>query len=396
LFENLKQIEKDAIIGIMALFREDQSEDKVDLSVGVYQDDTGVTPIMSAIKKAESELLEQEKTKSYVGIAGLPKFNDAISELVFGSFYHKERNRIATIQTPGGSGGLCVAGHLINRGKQGATVWASTPTWPNHIPLLSTSGLTIKSYDYYDRENNEINFSRMMGSLDSSAPGDVLLLHGCCHNPCGADLNMEQWQSVLELINKKGLLPLVDLAYLGLGDGVDEDASGLRLLANNCKEMIVVTSCSKNLGLYKERVGAVSAISANAGESERTLSNLANIARSIYSMPPDHGAALAAKVLTDTQLRENWLEELAQLRNRIKQVRTELSDGLNTRQNKIDFSFIKKEKGMFSFLGISRDHVIELRERFHIYMVESSRINIAGINQKNISYIIESICHVID
>jgi aspartate aminotransferase len=396
LFENLKQIEKDAIIGIMALFREDQSEDKVDLSVGVYQDDTGVTPIMSAIKKAESELLEQEKTKSYVGIAGLPKFNDAISELVFGSFYHKERNRIATIQTPGGSGGLCVAGHLINRGKQGATVWASTPTWPNHIPLLSTSGLTIKSYDYYDRENNEINFSRMMSSLDSSAPGDVLLLHGCCHNPCGADLNMEQWQSVLELINKKGLLPLVDLAYLGLGDGVDEDASGLRLLANNCKEMIVVTSCSKNLGLYKERVGAVSAISANAGESERTLSNLANIARSIYSMPPDHGAALAAKVLTDTQLRENWLEELAQLRNRIKQVRTELSDGLNTRQNKIDFSFIKKEKGMFSFLGISRDHVIELRERFHIYMVESSRINIAGINQKNISYIIESICHVID
>jgi len=380
----------------MALFREDQSEDKVDLSVGVYQDDTGVTPIMSAIKKAESELLEQEKTKSYVGIAGLPKFNDAISELVFGSFYHKERNRIATIQTPGGSGGLCVAGHLINRGKQGATVWASTPTWPNHIPLLSTSGLTIKSYDYYDRENNEINFSRMMSSLDSSAPGDVLLLHGCCHNPCGADLNMEQWQSVLELINKKGLLPLVDLAYLGLGDGVDEDASGLRLLANNCKEMIVVTSCSKNLGLYKERVGAVSAISANAGESERTLSNLANIARSIYSMPPDHGAALAAKVLTDTQLRENWLEELAQLRNRIKQVRTELSDGLNTRQNKIDFSFIKKEKGMFSFLGISRDHVIELRERFHIYMVESSRINIAGINQKNISYIIESICHVID
>jgi len=311
LFENLKQIEKDAIIGIMALFREDQSEDKVDLSVGVYQDDTGVTPIMSAIKKAESELLEQEKTKSYVGIAGLPKFNDAISELVFGSFYHKERNRIATIQTPGGSGGLCVAGHLINRGKQGATVWASTPTWPNHIPLLSTSGLTIKSYDYYDRENNEINFSRMMGSLDSSAPGDVLLLHGCCHNPCGADLNMEQWQSVLELINKKGLLPLVDLAYLGLGDGVDEDASGLRLLANNCKEMIVVTSCSKNLGLYKERVGAVSAISANAGESERTLSNLANIARSIYSMPPDHGAALAAKVLTDTQLRENWLEEFA-------------------------------------------------------------------------------------
>ena len=380
----------------MALFREDQSEDKVDLSVGVYQDDTGVTPIMSAIKKAESELLEQEKTKSYVGIAGLPKFNDAISELVFGSFYHKERNRIATIQTPGGSGGLCVAGHLINRGKQGATVWASTPTWPNHIPLLSTSGLTIKSYDYYDRENNEINFSRMMSSLDSSAPGDVLLLHGCCHNPCGADLNMEQWQSVLELINKKGLLPLVDLAYLGLGDGVDEDASGLRLLANNCKEMIVVTSCSKNLGLYKERVGAVSAISANAGESERTLSNLANIARSIYSMPPDHGAALAAKVLTDTQLRENWLEELAQLRNRIKQVRTELSDGLNTRQNKIDFSFIKKEKGMFSFLGISRDQVVELRERFHIYMVESSRINIAGINQKNISYIIESICHVID
>jgi len=380
----------------MALFREDQSEDKVDLSVGVYQDDTGVTPIMSAIKKAESELLEQEKTKSYVGIAGLPKFNDAISELVFGSFYHKERNRIATIQTPGGSGGLCVAGHLINRGKQGATVWASTPTWPNHIPLLSTSGLTIKSYDYYDRENNEINFSRMMSSLDSSAPGDVLLLHGCCHNPCGADLNMDQWQSVLELINKKGLLPLVDLAYLGLGDGVDEDASGLRLLANNCKEMIVVTSCSKNLGLYKERVGAVSAISANAGESERTLSNLANIARSIYSMPPDHGAALAAKVLKDTQLRENWLEELAQLRNRIKQVRTELSDGLNTRQNKIDFSFIKKEKGMFSFLGISRDHVIELRERFHIYMVESSRINIAGINQKNISYIIESICHVID
>ncbi len=396
MFENLKQIEKDAIIGIMALFREDHSENKVDLSVGVYQDDTGVTPIMASIKQAETELLVQEKTKSYVGIAGLPKFNDAISELVFGSFYHKDRNRIATIQTPGGSGGLCVAGHLINRGKHGATVWASTPTWPNHIPLLSTSGLTIKSYEYYDRENNQINFSRMMSSLESSASGDVLLLHGCCHNPCGADLNMEQWQSILELINKKGLLPLVDLAYLGLGDGVDEDASGLRLLANNCKELIVVTSCSKNFGLYKERVGAVSAISANAEESARTLSNLANIARSIYSMPPDHGAALAAQVLTDNQLREKWLEELAQLRNRIKQVRTELSNGLNARQNKIDFSFIKKEKGMFSFLGISRDHVIELRERFHIYMVESSRINIAGINQKNISYIVESICHVID
>lgn len=396
MFEKLNIIEKDAILGIMTLFNADPSSKKVNLSIGVYQDETGNTPVMSSVRKAEAKLITNQLTKAYVGIAGQVKFNQEMERLVFGPDHDViKSNRVATVQTPGGSGGLSVAAHVINRAKAGSTVWASDPTWPNHIPLLSTAGLVIQTYPYYDRANHGIKFNDMLNQLSEAKKDDVLLLHGCCHNPCGADLDPSQWNQVADLCLERDLVPLVDLAYLGLGDSLEEDAIGVRILADKLPELMVVISCSKNLGLYKERVGAILIVSSNSSDKEKAFSNLTSVARSIYSMPPDHGAAIALEVLTDPALREEWKKELNEVRDRIKNVRHLLASKLNINQKNINFSFIENEKGMFSFLGLKKEQVILLREKFNIYMVESSRINIAGINASNLDYLTESIRRVI-
>ncbi|HSG65898.1 MAG TPA: amino acid aminotransferase [Gammaproteobacteria bacterium] len=396
MFEKLELLAPDAIIGIMALFRQDQDSRKVDLSVGVYQDERGHTPVMRCVKQAESEIISAQTSKTYVGIAGNQDFNRGVEALLFGPDHPALRDkRVATVQSPGGSGGLCVAGHLIHRAAPDTRVWLSNPSWPNHLPLLRLAGLTLELYPYYDHLKHAIDFDAMLACLEKLGRGETVLIHGCCHNPCGADLSMEQWQTLAELCERRGIVPFVDLAYQGLSESLDADAYGVRLMAERLPEVVVVTSCSKNLGLYRERVGAVAIVSSDAERSKAVATNLANVARGIYSMPPDHGAAIAGRVLNDPKLRAQWVEELSEVRNRINGLRGLLVAKLAERSAPRDFSFIANERGMFSFLGITKEQVVRLREEFHVYMLESSRINLAGINSANVDYVADSIVAVL-
>jgi aspartate aminotransferase len=395
-FETLKPLPPDAIIGIMALFRADPAPDKVDLSVGVYQDETGHTPVLECVKRAERELLEAEDTKTYVAIAGNADFNRGMEALLLGADHPASRDgRVATVQAPGGSGAISVVGHLIQRARPGSKVYLSDPSWPNHLPLLSLAGLALEHYPYYDRDRHELDFDAMSAALEKAAAGDVVLVHGCCHNPCGADLSSEQWTALADLCARRGLVPFVDLAYQGLSESLDADAHGVRLMAERLPEMVVVASCSKNLGLYRERVGTAMVISENAEQAKAVFSNLSNVARGIYSMPPDHGAAIVARILHDQSLCELWVRELDAMRERINTLRRLLVEKLAERTSR-DFSFIARERGMFSFLGISKQQVVALRERFNVYMVESSRVNIAGINTANVDYVADSIAAVLE
>jgi aspartate aminotransferase len=303
--------------------------------------------------------------------------------------------RVSTVQTPGGSGGLCVAAHLILRANPEARVWLSDPSWPNHSPLLKLAGLSLEQYPYYDYENHCIDFDAMFGAFEGLDRGELVLLHGCCHNPSGADLSREQWNALAEQFERRGIVPFIDLAYIGLSEGLEEDAYGVRVMAERLPEVVVVASCSKNLGLYRERVGSASVVSKDPAAAKITLSNASNVARGIYSMPPDHGAAIVAEVLHDDTSRALWFEELGVMRDRLNDLRHLLVDKLVERNAPRDFSFIAQERGMFSFLGISREQVIRLREEFHVYMVESSRINIAGVNQSNAETVADAIVAVL-
>ncbi len=396
MFQSLKPLPPDAIIGIMAMHRQDPDPRKVDLSVGVYQDEAGNTPILECVRRAEHRVLEAQSTKSYVAIAGNAGFNESMEALLFGVDHPARRaGRISTVQTPGGSGGLSVAGHVISRAQPDARVWLSDPSWPNHLPLLRMSGLTLEQYPYYDYESHGVDFEAMTAALGGLGAGDVVLLHGCCHNPCGADLSEEQWLALTDLFEDRGIVPYLDLAYQGLARGLDEDAYGLRLMAERLDEVVAVASCSKNLGLYRERVGIASIVSRDADQAKAVLSNLGNVARGIYSMPPDHGAAIVNCVLNDEELGALWTEELGQMRNRLNDLRRLFVEKLEERNSPRDFSFIANERGMFSFLGISREEVIRLREEYHVYMVESSRMNFAGINKSNVDYVSDAIVAVL-
>ena len=396
MFQSLKLLPPDAIIGVMTLFREDDDPRKVDLSVGVYQDEVGHTPILECVRIAEQQILKEQSTKSYVGIAGNIGFNERMESLLFGDKHPARRaGRISSVQTPGGSGGLCVAGHCLVRAKPDVQVWLSDPSWPNHLPLLRLSGLNLEQYSYYDYENHCINFQAMIATFNELGSGDVVLLHGCCHNPCGADLSQDQWNVLANLFEERGIVPFIDIAYQGLSEGLEEDAYGVRLMAEKLDEVVVVTSCSKNLGLYRERVGMASLVSKNAEQARAVQSTLGNVARGIYSMPPDHGAAVAGRVLSDPKLHQLWVKELGEMRMRLNTFRKLFVEKTKERNAPRDFSFIAQEKGMFSFLGLSREQVIQLRKEFHVYMVESSRINVAGINQSNIDYVADSIVAVL-
>jgi aspartate aminotransferase len=341
-------------------------------------------------------VLEAQQTKSYVAIAGNAGFNAGMETLLFGADHPALRDgRVSTVQTPGGSGGLCIAAHLILRAQPDARVWLSDPSWPNHLPLLRLAGLKLEQYPYYDYENHRIDFDAMLKTFEKLDAGELVLLHGCCHNPSGADLSQEQWQTLAELFERLGIVPFIDIAYQGLSQGLDEDAFGVRLMAERLPEVVVVASCSKNLGLYRERVGAVSVVSRNAATAKLALSNASNVARGIYSMPPDHGAAIVAAVLHDDALRALWIEELGEMRNRLNDLRRLLVDKLVERHSPSDFSFIAQERGMFSFLGISREQVVRLREEFHVYMLESSRINVAGVNRSNADTVADAIVAVL-
>ncbi|MEZ0152725.1 MAG: aromatic amino acid transaminase [Candidatus Reddybacter sp.] len=396
MFSSLNALAPDPILGLIALANKDHNANKVDLGVGVYKNESGATPIMAAVKTAERNCAEKELTKAYIGPAGPAEFNSGIRDLVFGAQHPAlQAERVRTVLTPGGCGALRVGAEFLKRCSENATVWVSDPTWANHLPLLGNAGLKLAEYPYYEAGSAGIKFDEMMSALANVGRGDIVLLHGCCHNPCGADLNEEQWREMTALAAKNGFLPFIDLAYQGFGRGLDEDAYGIRYMAEHLPELLVASSCSKNFGLYRERVGSLSVLSDNSGQSDAALTHVNNVVRGNYSMPPSHGGAIVGEILTDAALHQNWETELAGMRNRINQLRVLLVDKLSAQNVDRDFSFIAKQHGMFSFLGLSVAQVDQLREQFSIYMVGSSRVNIAGISQSNIDYLAQSIAAVL-
>lgn len=391
MFETLKPVGMDPILGLMAAFRADTRETKIDLGVGVYQDDRGRTPVMTSVKDAEAKLMELELTKSYQGIAGDPDYNQRMMSLIFGADHSiLSSGRVKSIQAPGGSGALRVGAEVIQCATPSSKLWVGVPTWPNHIPLLGSAGFEIKEYPYYDMATHKINGDAMMETLRQVPAGDMVLLHGCCHNPTGADLTHEQWDQIADLALERGFIPFIDTAYQGLGDGLDEDAYGMRMMADRLPELVIASSCSKNFGLYRERTGSITFIAKNSQQAEIVASQAMSIARQIYSMPPAHGALLVSLILGDQQLRANWQAELEEVRLRIKSMRTLLTNGIQGNSAGVDFSHIEQQKGMFSFLGITTPQLDRLREEFGIYIVSSTRVNLAGINSSNIDYISES------
>jgi len=396
MFDALRPLPADPILGLIATHRDDSNPRKIDLGVGVYKDEQGNTPVMRAVKIAEARLLQSQISKTYVSPAGSATFNALIADLILGDkLVETLGDRRTTFQTPGGCGGLRLAAEFIQKAKPGSKVLVSDPTWANHIPLLEAAGLQLDTYPYYDYQKHGIRFDDMMSRINQAGPGDLVLLHGCCHNPCGADLNQEQWQAVAALAQKNGFTPFIDLAYQGLGDGLAGDGYGVRLLAEMLPELIVVSSCSKNFGLYRERTGALTVITENASIAQAAASQIASTARGMYTMPPDHGASVVAEILADSELRENWELELTEVRERINGLRSALVVELDKQGIDRDFGFIRQEKGMFSFLGLNVDQVQTLINQYSIYLVDSSRINIAGINSSNIEYLAQSIAAVL-
>ena len=392
MFESLKPIAADPILGLMAAFREDPRDTKIDLGVGVYMNDRGQTPVMGAVKRAEAKLAELEKTKSYQGIAGDAEYNSRMLQLMLGDDHAVlTSGRIKSLQAPGGSGALRVGAEVIRRARPEAKLWVGTPTWPNHIPLLGSAGFEIKEYPYYDSASREVNIDLMLETLRQVPAGDVVLLHGCCHNPTGADLSNQQWDQITDIALERGFVPFIDTAYQGLGDGLDEDAYGMRLMAEKLPELVIASSCSKNFGLYRERTGSITFVTQTPEQAAIVGGQAMAVARQMYSMPPAHGALLVSLILGDEELCRDWKAELEEVRLRIKSMRTLLADSIQDNAAGLDFSHIKRQNGMFSFLGIAPEHLTRLREEFGIYIVSSTRINLAGINLSNIEYLAESI-----
>ena len=396
MFQSLKPLPADPILGLMAAYRADTNPKKIDLGIGVYKDEKGNTPVMTSVKKAEDMILQAQLTKSYVGPTGAADYNDSVAEMILGTeLKNSLAGRRITVQSPGGCGGLRLAAEFLKKASPDATVWVSDPTWANHVPLLGESGLNIEKYPYYDYDSHSVRFDEMAGCLSKVGSGDLVLLHGCCHNPCGADLNQQQWQAIRDIALDRGFTVFIDLAYQGLGDGLEEDVYGVRLLAESLPELVVVSSCSKNFGLYRERVGAMTLICDSDESAKVATTVVAAAARAMYSMPPDHGAAIVQLILNDADLRKEWDAELTEMRNRINGLRAQLVTQIQSAGIDSDFSFIEREKGMFSFLGVNVDQVQSLVNDYSIYLVNSSRINVAGVNDGNIAYLADSLATVL-
>lgn len=396
MFNSLIAMPADPILGLLTQYREDTHPQKVDLGVGVYKDPTGVTPILSCVKKAEKFRLDTETTKVYIGPTGSPQFNTLMTELAFGANHSAIlANRIRTVSTPGGTGALRVAGDFIKRCNPNAVLWVSDPTWANHVGLFEAAGITVKTYPYYDYDSKSLKFDEMLAALSQVSPDDVVLFHACCHNPSGMDLTTAQWDKVVALTKEQGFTPLIDMAYQGFGDGVDIDAYGVRKMAAAVDNMILCSSCSKNFGLYRERIGSCSVIAKDAHTANVAQSVLLYVVRCLYSMPPAHGAAIVETILGSAELKQEWLDELKVMRDRINGNRAILVDKLKANGVDRDFSFIARQKGMFSFLGVNPEQVARLQKEFSIYMVGSSRISIAGISEDNVDYLAQSIAKVL-
>jgi aspartate aminotransferase len=396
MFQSLQALPPDPILGLTATFKTDANPNKIDLGMGVYKDGVGNTPIMKAVKQAEKIILQSQDSKTYVGPNGAADYNETIAKLILGQdLFQSLGKRRVTVQTPGGCGGLRLAAEFIGKANAEATVWVSDPTWANHKPLIGSAGLKFKSYPYYDHESHSVKFIDMLKILQQVPQGDLVLLHGCCHNPSGADLSPEQWEAVRDVALQQGFNVFIDLAYQGMGTGLEEDVHGVRLLAESLPELIIVSSCSKNFGLYRERTGAVTLV-CDSDESCATASTvLTAAARANYSMPPDHGAAIVQLIMNTPELRSSWEEELKEIRDRINRLRSQFVQKLKDAEIARDFGFIENEKGMFSFLGVDTGQIKTLIENYSIYLVNSSRINVASINDNNIDYLVNSLAEVL-
>ncbi|MFN2286989.1 MAG: aromatic amino acid transaminase [Chromatocurvus sp.] len=395
MLDSLQRLPDDPILGLAAKCREDSNPDKVDLTLGIYMNENGVCPVPEAIQQAQRTLVEEETTKAYLPPAGDADFNRGMRTLVFGEDSAElAADRVSSIQAPGGCGALRIGAEIAHAANPDGRVWVSDPTWPVHIPLVGSVGLELLKYRYYDATSHGVDFDGMVEELKAAGKGDLVLLHGCCHNPCGADLSLEQWAVIADMAEEQGFIPFIDIAYQGLGAGLEEDAAGLRLLASRLPEMIVAASCSKNMGLYRERTGCGMFLCETADNAEAILSQAKVAARRIYSMPPAHGAILAGKVLSDDALGRVWREELLAMCRRINGLRGQLVDSLQADTGR-DFDFIRRENGMFSFLGLSEENVRRLREEHSVYMLGSSRINVAGVNARNIDYLSKAIAAVL-
>jgi aspartate aminotransferase len=395
-FETLTALSPDPILGLSAAFKKDPNPYKIDLGVGVYKDEQGNTPILDSVAQAQNMLLASETSKVYITPQGNQGYIDGMLSLLLGDkspvLAHK---RVAAVQAPGGCGALRILAELLMRIDENTTVWVSDPTWANHMPLLGDAGLTLKTYPYFDKNTATIKFDEMMDCLSNVGANDVVLLHGCCHNPTGADLTKEQWQEVALLASKIGFLPFVDIAYQGFGDGIDEDAFGLRLLAEHVDEVIVAASCSKNFGLYRERVGLAAIICKDEKTKDIAQSQIQSVARGIYSMPPSYGGALVDIILREQTLYNMWVSEVNAMRERMANLRQLLVTNLHQQNIDKDFSFINSQKGMFSFLCIPAQQVQLLRDEHSVYFVDSSRVNIAGINHSNVEALAKAIAQTL-
>jgi aspartate aminotransferase len=388
-FETLKQTPPDKILELLEIFRADPRADKIDLGVGVYRDAAGRTPVMRAVKAAEKRLLSEQDSKAYVGILGDLGFVGAMADLALGDSVPAER--LAGAQTPGGTGAIRQLLELIRRASPQATVWHSDPTWPNHPAMLAHLGIPARTYRYFDAATRGVDFAGMMADLAAVKAGDVVLLHGCCHNPTGADLDLDQWREVTAFAQASGAVPMIDLAYQGFGDGLEADVAGVRHMAAAVPEMLLAASCSKNFGLYRDRVGAAFAISKDKAAADVTRSNLASLSRLNFSFPPDHGAKVVAIILGDPELRADWQAELEAMRQRMLTLRQGLADTLRRETNSDRFDFVAEHRGMFSRLGAGPEQVATLRNDHGIYMIGDSRINVAGLPADKLERIAKAI-----
>lgn len=388
MLDKLETRPPDKIIKLIQEFKNDPRDRKLDLGVGVYRDARGITPIMRAVKAAERTLWETETTKAYTGMAGDPGYLNAMTDLVLAGTVPRER--LAAVHTPGGTGAVRQALELVKSVSPEAAIWISSPSWPNHLSMARHLGFPAEEYRYFDAETRGVDFEGMLSDLRKAEPGDAIVLHGCCHNPTGANLDIRQWRTVAEVVMEQNAVPLVDLAYQGFGEGLDEDAAGVRLLAELCPELLIASSCSKNFGIYRERTGVLIASASDAGTRDVTQANLAHLNRQNFSFPPDHGARLVSMVLGDEALRSDWMAELAEIRSSVGGLRAQLVKELRDRSGSDRFAFIGTHSGMFSLLGATPDQVAFMRAEKGIYMVGDSRVNIAGLNEASVPVLAEA------
>jgi len=392
MLSNLTAQPQDKILALMGAYQADPRLDKIDLGVGVYKDATGTTPIMRAIKSAEQLLWQVQETKSYVGLAGDPAFSAAMYDLVLDGAVSADR--LSAVATPGGTGAVRQALELIKIASPKTTVWLSNPTWPNHPSIVKYLGMTLAEYRYFDAENGAVDFDGMLADIKAIPAGDVVLLHGCCHNPTGANLTSEQEDQIIAALATSGAIPFVDIAYQGFGEGLDEDARFTRKIASQLPECLIAASCSKNFGIYRERTGILMAISPSASLQAVTQDNMAFLNRQNFSFPPDHGARLVTMILGDDSLRSTWATELEQTRLGMLGLRQHLSDELRQRTNSDRFDFLATHRGMFSRLGVSAEAVETIRTDFGIYMIGDSRINIAGLNAQTVPILANALAQI--